>query len=174
MRKRAGWISGVLGLGLLLAACGGDESSSPVTESDLVGRWFTRMVVTKGTITTKFPALGIDTTQKIDTTETYTGTTYYFDFKADHTYESNQPDSPDAKAVAAKVAFSGKELEKGKWWVNGNTLKNLPDGKTDTVSSTVHVDGGTLKLHFEIDSSGSEAGATFSIKLKADITASKN
>lgn len=157
-----------LGLGLLLAACNGgdgDGGTAPTT-AELTGKWLLREIATKGQMTMKVPAMGIDTTQSFDTTETYSGSTYYMDFKADNTYESNMP---DVEMDDGGLGKRGVELETGTWSLDGKVLTTVSNPDKDTAKVNVTLDGSNLTAKFSMDTTESDSGVTMSMKI--DMTA---
>lgn len=178
MKGRYGFAATYLGLGLLLAACnGGTDSGTPPTTAELIGKWLLREVATKGEITMKFPPL-VDTSTKIDTVETYTGSDNYMTFKTDNTYEANMPetDPPDGGIDAAKRAVPRMApLETGTWALAGSDLTLITDATTenpykDTIAMKVSLSGTTLKTHLHMDTSSSEGGFTYSTKMDIKAT----
>lgn len=164
----------MLGLGLVAMGCNGDGDGGlgPAPSNDeLIGTWYLREVATKGTITMKFPPL-FDTTINIDTVETYTGTTYYIEFKADKTYVTNSPDSdvtPDFEFEFEKRS-AGSVQETGTWSLSGSTLtlNADPSGGDEgyTLEQTVALNAGTLTMQAVVDTSVTEEESTFATKLR--------
>lgn len=160
--------AGYLGLGLFLAACNGgdgDGGTAPTT-AELTGKWLLREVATKGHFTMKMPPI-IDTTVHYDTVETYTGSTYYMEFKADNTYESNMPEPEGPEGVEKRAA--SPVLETGTWSLQGRVLTTVSNPDKDTAKVDVTLDGGTLKAVFSMDTTYSDSGMTIDSKL--DVTA---
>jgi hypothetical protein len=154
--------AGYLGLGLLLAACngGGDGGTAP-TAAELTGKWLLREVATKGRMSMKFPPI-IDMDTTWDTTESYTGSTYYLDFKADNTYESNMPES-ETPGDLEKVAAS-RVLETGTWSLEGKVLTTVSNPDKDTAKMNVTLEDGNLMARFSFDTTYSDSGMSMTIK----------
>lgn len=159
--------AGYLGLGLFLAACnggGGDGGTAP-TSAELIGKWLLRDVATSGRISMNFPPFVMDTTW--DTTESYTGSTYYMDFKADNSYQSNMPESDMPGGLEKRGA--NLALESGTWSLDGKVLTMVAAPEMDTMKMNVTLDGGTLTAKFSMDTSFSDEQGSMSTRM--DMTA---
>ena len=173
MKTNIKTVSGLLGLGLLLAACNGGGGATAVNEADLIGKWLIRSDVSTGymriTDANGAEVLKLD----LGDTNTYTGSTYYFDFKADHTYTANTPEYTEEPLP--KRAF--RQPESGTWSVSGAnlTLIGSETGETmkDTVTVEAVIDGANATFTLSIDEKQTSAEGGMEMKLDAAMKAVK-
>ena len=171
MKLKHGLIGLSVVLGLFLTACEpGGGSTTPVAAADLIGKWLYRSEVAKGTLKSHGVIAGqtIDTTMSLDSTTTYTGNTYYMEFKADNTYTSNSPDMGEAK-VSAQAP-----IENGTWSVSGAILTTITADKKDTTKVNVAISGTTLTGTMVIDESSTYEGITYTTHADITITMAKS
>ncbi|MDB5050027.1 MAG: hypothetical protein JWO30_3098 [Fibrobacteres bacterium] len=173
MKMKNGLIGLAVVMGLFLAACNsGGGSTAPIASGDLIGKWFYRKAVTKGTIKTSF-TIGTqkyDTTEVLDTTATYTGSVNYIEFKSDNTYNSNRPDNP---GIGAPKASAVAALENGTWTTSGSTLTLVSSANVTTKIDQVAVSGNDLTGTLNVDTTATSGGFSYSAKLAINLTLSK-
>jgi hypothetical protein len=166
--------AGFLGLGLLLSACNGGDGATAVNEGDLIGKWLIRSDISSGYMRATDPTGKEVFKMDLGDTNTYTGSTYFFDFKADHTYTANTPNYTTGEAFP-KAA--GLQLESGTWSVSGAdlTLIGSETGATtkDTVTVQAAIDGTNATFSLSIDEKETTAEGSMEMKLDAVMKAVK-
>lgn len=95
MKKSIGWMAGCFGLGMLLMACGGSDSSTgpgnggTLTEAALIGKWNVTTVHNKGWETDD-----AGNKKNVDTVETYPAGISTVEYKSDKTMAMNMGGFP--------------------------------------------------------------------------------
>lgn len=167
-------VAGLLGFGLLLAACNGGGGATAVNEGDLIGRWLIRSDVTTGYMRATGPAGQEIFKLDLGDTNTYTGSTYYFDFKSDHTYTANTPDygtgGPLPKAVS-------RQPEAGTWSVSGANLTliggEVEQSTKDTITVQAAIEGTNATFTLSMDEKQTDAEGSMEMKIDAVMKAVK-
>jgi hypothetical protein len=162
IKKITFWSLGLL-MGLALFACdSGTDSGAAVASGDLVGKWYLRKLQAHSTMSFKGNIFGqaVDTTSQFDTTETFTGTQYFVEFKAEgNAFTSVFPDDLSGSGEAPKRAASLASTETGTWSVSGDVLTlNGSDGTTEKIK--VAISGNTLTGTQTTDTTSTESGLT--------------
>jgi hypothetical protein len=162
IKKITFWSLGLL-MGFALFACdSGTDSGAPVASGDLVGKWYLRKLQSNITMNFKGTIFGqtVDTTSHFDTTETFTGTQYFVEFKSEgNAYTAVFPDEPTGTDEAPKRAASLASTETGTWSVSGDQLTlNSSDGTTEKIK--VAISGNTLTGTQVLDTTSTESGLT--------------
>src|SRR4051794_31182631 len=108
MKKTHALMGLVAGLGLMMMACNSSSGVAAVASGDLIGKWLLNKEVTHGTVHEKGSYAGhaIDTTFHMDKDTTYTGGTYFMEFKSDSTYNSNMPDDTSGLAKVSAISMA--------------------------------------------------------------------
>lgn len=170
MLKTKGWIAGLFGMSLLLAACNGGDGATAVSEADLVAKWYFKRSVAKGFIRT------VDASGKelfrfnVDEDTTYAGNTHYIEFVANHTYTANYPE--DAGDIPLKRA--ARPIETGTWSVSGNTVTTISsEGDTSKVAAAISGSNATFTLDMSVSESDPETGGRFETDIEATLHAAK-
>lgn len=154
MTKQA-WLLGVMAAGLLLGACGEEDSGDSArlpTQAEIVGKWYLRRAQTKGKADVTSEFLG-DSTIWIDEDSAFAGTEYYAQFGADSTFEIFQP-NPNLSGLRSTfpgvpVPVDTPSRQEGRYRLDGRSLITVSGD--DTLRWTATLEGSTLVLESAID-----------------------
>lgn len=166
MKKMLGITLGLVGFGLLLAGCDSSSGGTAVSNDDLVGKWVINKEVTKGFFSYT-PTGGQEFKINIDTTQTYTGSDYYVEFKADKSYSANYPSSNQTTKRSAASA-----VETGTWSISGNTVTTISSvGDTSAVQAAISGKSGTFTV--SLHETMNDSDGVYVNSIDATISATK-